>query len=402
MLDFRIYRGALLLALGALVVVMFSVVSRPEPVRSKLAADAFDGERAAAIDRALLEVAPNRTPGSEDDRAAADFVAKQFGNVHGGQVSIQGFSGSFGGEDVKLRNVSLLVPGNKTDRRIVIVAPRDCAGGPCAVSSGAATGALLELAHAFDGAQHDKTLLFVSTDGSVAGSAGAKALAAVLGATPADAVVVVSAPGAASPSRPFVVPWSSGEQSASIQLLESAETAVSTEAAGDPLSIGTIPAMLRLAVPAGLGEQAPLIAAGVDAIAISSAGERPLPASADGLDSLSGESLGDFGRAALSLTLSLDADNDPIEHGPGTYLPLAGKLIPGWSIALLVLTLLLPVGLVSIDGLARASRNDQHVLGALAWLLSRALPLVAVFVLAYLLAWLGLLPAPSFPFDPVR
>jgi hypothetical protein len=402
MLNFRIYRAALLFALAAMVVVMFSVVSRPEAVRSSLAADAFDGVRAAGLDRALLQAAPDRTPGSSGDSVAAKLVKRQFSQVQGGQVSEQAVDGTFGGTDVKLHNVTLVVPGAKSDRRIVVVAPRDCAGGPCAVSSGAASAALMELAHAFDGAQHNTTLVFVSTDGSVAGAAGAKALGAELAQMPADAVIVLSQPGASRPSRPFVVPWSAGPDSASIQLVESAETAVTSEAGGNPLSAGTIPALFRLAVPAGLGEQAPLIQSGIDAVAISSAGERPLPESSDGLNSLSAENLGNFGRAAMALTLALDQNTTPLEHGPSSYLPLAGKLIPGWSLALLALALLLPVGLVSIDGIARASRAGEPVLQAVAWVLGRAVPFLAALVLAYLMAAVGLLPAPAFPFDPVR
>ncbi|HEY8865687.1 MAG TPA: hypothetical protein VIM22_02050, partial [Solirubrobacteraceae bacterium] len=134
MLQPRLYRAGLLLALAAAVVLMFSVVSRPPPLRSDVAADAFDGVQAAGLDRQLLAVAPNREPGSRGDDAAADFVIKRFRAIQGGSVSEQRFSGGFDGNDVQMRNVSLVLPG-LSERRIVIVAPRDCAAGPCAVSS---------------------------------------------------------------------------------------------------------------------------------------------------------------------------------------------------------------------------------------------------------------------------
>src|SRR2546421_7047753 len=140
MLEPRIYRAALLPALLAVAVVMFAVAPRPEPVRSSLAPDGFDGLRAAALDKQLLKAAPERTPGSRDDAAAAAFVLQRFRQVEGGQVAEQRFNGTFGGADVTLRNVSLVLPG-RSDRRVVLVAPRDCAAGPCAVSSGAATAA---------------------------------------------------------------------------------------------------------------------------------------------------------------------------------------------------------------------------------------------------------------------
>ncbi|HEY8640636.1 MAG TPA: hypothetical protein VIL53_09040, partial [Solirubrobacterales bacterium] len=399
MLQPRLYRAGLLLALAAAVVLMFSVVSRPPPLRSDVAADAFDGVHAAGLDQQLLAIAPSREPGSRGDAAAADFVTERFRAIQGGSVSEQRFSGGFDGNDVQMRNVSLVLPG-LSERRIVIVAPRDCAAGRCAVSSGAATAALLELASDFDGARHSKTLVFVSTDGSVAGAAGAKLLAGELQDTPAEAVIVLSQPGSGLGRRPFVVPWSAGPQSASIQLVQSARAAVGSEVGGDPLALSTFPSLFRLAIPSGLQEQAVLIERGADAIGISSAGDRPLRSSQDGLGSLDPEALGGFGRASLSLVFALDTLPNPLEHGPDAYLPLAGKLIPGWALALLAAALLLPVGLVSIDGLAGASRANEPVRRALLWTLGRSIPFLAVLVLAYAMSLVGLIPRPAFPFDP--
>jgi hypothetical protein len=284
----------------------------------------------------------------------------------------------------------------------VLVAPRDCAEGSCAASSGAATAALLELASNFNGTRHRKTLVLVSTDGSAAGGAGARLLADGLEQQPAEAVVVVSQPGSSLQSRPFVVPWSAGDQSTSIQLLESAKAAVESEVGSDAIALETLPSLFHLAIPSGLGEQAVLIQSGADAVALSSAGDRPLADSNDGLGSLSANTLGNFGRATLSLTMALDTATEPLEHGPGAYVPLAGKLLPGWALALLAATLLLPVGVVSVDGLARASRANEPVLRTLGWVLGRSTPFLGVLVLSYLMSLVGLIPRPEFPFDPQR
>ena len=399
MIELRLYRLGLFLALAAAVVLMFSVVSRPEPLRTDVAADAFDGATAAGLTRRVLELAPSREPGSRGDAAAAAFVAQRFRTIQGGSVSLQRFKGSFGDDDVEMRNVMLVLPG-LSDRSIVVSAPRDCQEGPCAASSGAATGALLELAETFDGAPHQKTLIFVSTDGSVAGAAGAKALARQISGEQPEAAIVISQPGSDLGRKPFVVPWSDGPQSASIQLTETARTAVSSEVDGDPLNLRTFSSLFRLAVPSGLQEQAPLIDRGVAAIGISSAGDRPLAESQDGLGSLDPGSLQSFGRASLSLVFALDRLPEPLVHGPDAYLPLAGKLIPGWALALLAIALLVPIGLVSVDGLARASRAQEPVLETLLWALGRAIPWLAVLVLAYSLSAAGLIASPSFPFDP--
>lgn len=399
MIELRLYRLGLALALAAAVVLMFSVVSRPEPLRTDAAADAFDGPTAAGLARRVLELAPDRQPGSRGDVAAAAFVAKRFRAIQGGSVSVQRFSGSFEDRDVDMRNVMLVLPG-LSDRSIVVSAARDCGEGPCAASTGAATGALLELAATFDGAPHRNTLIFVSTDGSTAGAEGAKTLADQLSEKPPEAAIAISQPGSGSGGKPFVVPWSDGPQSASIQLTETARTAVSSEVDGDPLTLRTFPSLFRLAVPSGLQEQAPLIERDIEAIGISSAGDRPLPVSADGPGSLDQAALQSFGRASLSLVFALDRLPTSLEHGPDAYLPLAGKLIPGWSLALLAIALLIPIGLVSVDGLARASRAREPVLGTLLWALGRAIPWLAVLVLAYSLSAASVIASPSFPFDP--
>jgi hypothetical protein len=400
--DPRLYRVAALLSVVAAIVLMFSVVSRPESLHSETAPDAFSGDEAALLTRQLLRIAPDRAPGGPGDRRAADYVANSFRAIEGGQVVEQRFGAEFDGNHVDLRNVTLLLPGISS-QRIVIAAPRDCSAGPCAASSAAATGALLELAAAFDGARHHKSLVFVSLDGSAAGAEGARQLAGALHDEPAEAVLVISQAGSRELRAPHVVPWSSGPQSTSIQLIESAKDAVEAELSGGAtLRLGTVQSLLRLAIPVGLGDQAPLIEDGADAIAVSAAGDRPLPESEDGLGQLSVQTLEGVGRATLSLTFALDESEDGLIHGPDAFVPLAGKLIPGWSLALLALTLLLPIGVVSFDALARASRHREPVLVALGWVLSRVIPFAVAMLLAYGLALVGLIPKPAFPFNPDR
>ena len=401
-LNLGLYRLTLLGGLFAVVVLMFSVVSRPGAFRSEAAPDAFDQDRAAGLARAIVEAAPERQPGSRGDDAAADLVTERFTEIAGGEVTEQGFGGRFEGEDVDLRNITLTLPGTE-DSRIVFAASRDCAEGPCAVSSAAATATLLELADTFSGARHDATVSFVSLDGSTAGAAGARELAAGLEIEPADAVIVVAQPGASRPEAPFAVPWSAGVQSTSVQLLESAAAALQAEGGiEDAASFGTAESLLRLAIPSGLGDQAVLIEEGIDSVALTSAGDTPLPVSSDGLDSLSAATIGDIGRAALVLGFALDERSEPLEHGPDTYVPLAGKLIPGWAVALLAAALLLPIGAVALDGSVRHARAGEPLPLAFALALTRAVPFVATLVLAYLLELFGLMPGPAFPFDPQR
>ena len=79
----------------------------------------------------------------------------------------------------------------------------------------------------------------------------------------------------------------------------------------------------------GSAPQAPLIADGVDAIAISSAGERPLPAPADDDSRTSrSETLDAFGRAIQSTVGAVDAARHQLDHGPDAHLELADNLVP--------------------------------------------------------------------------
>ncbi len=402
MLEPWLYRTSLLLGVFAAVVMLFSLVARPAPIQTDLVTESFDADRARAIADRFLEAAPERRPGSDGDQTAADLVAKRFKALEGGTVAVQEFDGHFDGRDVKMHNVMVTLPGDSNEQ-VVVTAPRDCASGPCAATSAAATGALVELATTFASTRNRKTLVFVSTDGSAAGAAGTRALADQLAQAPPHGIVVISQPGVDQPTRPFVVPWSTGANSGSIQLLESAQSATRTEFGSEPgPDVSTLGGLLRLALPAGLGEQGPLVDSGLDAMAISSAGARPISPGLDTPESLSTETLAKVGGSTLSMVVALDGSDRRIDHGPDAYISLGGKLIPGWAIALLAIALLIPVGAVSIDILVRAARRHDAVLSEAGWLATRLAPFAALLLLLLLMALVKLVPSPTFPYDPAR
>jgi hypothetical protein len=399
--DPRIYRLAFAPALVALVILMFSVEPIPEPVQAPetFAAD-FDGRRAAATARRLVQLAPERTPGSEGDAAAADAVANRFAEIEAGKVSEQQYEGSFDGEDVELRNVLLTLPGNSS-RTIVIVAGRDSARGSGAASSAAATGVLLQMADELGRTSHEKTIVLLSADGLSEGASGIREFVESYPTLDqVDTIVAISRPGASEPSPPHLLTWSTGPQSTSAQLVESGKLALAEETDFGAGQGGFLGGLFRLAIPAGLGPEAVAISEGIDAIAVSGAGERGLGPGDDDVASLADESMAEFGNTTVALVLALDSADEPLTHGPGVHLTLAGNLIPGWALALLTLTLILPAVAVSIDGMARAARRREPALGSLLWALTRALPFLAALVAAYLLALVGIAPDPDYPFDP--
>jgi Peptidase family M28 len=401
-IDFRIYRAGFLPALVAVVVLLFALQAPPGPLPAVVAPAEFDQAAAMQYVRQIVAAGPTRTPGSSGDAAAADLVEKQFRQVTGGQVAEQQFSSTFDGADVGLRNVILTLPGD-TPRTVVVIAARDSASGPGAASSAAATATLLELVNEIRSSGHHKTLVFVSTDGSSDGAQGAREfISHYPQRDEIDAAVVVSQPGSAIPRQPYLLDSSDGPQSANSQLVQTATRALVDQAQRSPAGVSLFGELSRLALPTGLGEQAVLIEDGIPAVGLSSAGERPLRPADDQLDEASATTLGAFGRAALLLAATLDAAPSPPEHGPSAYLTLAGNLVPGWTLALLTVTLLLPAGLATLDGILRARRANGPVGWALGWSTSRAVPLLVALLLLYFMAAVGIVARPAFPFDPNR
>lgn len=402
MINLRIYRAALLLVPIAIVVAMFSLQSDPPGRHSPTAPDAFDGAAAASLARSLNSQAPRPRPGSEADQKLAELVTANFSQISGAQISKQEFGGSFEGNDVDLTNVICVLPG-ESDEQIMMIAGRDAARGDGAAGAGASTAALLQIASSFGGSTHQKTLVFVSTDASAIGAQGVRRLiSGYSDVGQVSSAVVLSTPAARTPSQPLVIPWSTGPQSTSVELERTAEVSIDDETDLRNRDESAFAEVARLALPVNLGEQAPMIESGTDAVRISSQGERPLAPDADGPDDISASTLGQFGRATLATLLALDAAGAPLQHGPNAYIGLVGNLLPGWALALVSLSLIVPLILVAAAADVRAARRPEALLAGGVWVLIRSLPLLLALILAYLLGFAGLIPRPSFPYDPGR
>jgi hypothetical protein len=400
MIDLRLWRAALLPVPVVVLVAMFSLQEVPPPLQPAIPPDAFEGEAATALAQELAESAPEPRPGSEADEALGELVKARFAAIEGITVSEQTFQGSFSGDDVELRNLIAVLPG-QSDRQIALIACRDAAAGSGATTSIASTAALVEIAAAFAGSTHEKTLVFVSTDGCGAGALGARRfLTDYTGAGLVDGAIVLSQPASEHPGSPLVIPWSAGPQSTASQLAETAKTTVSGETGTPAGDEGPLDDLFRLALPAALGEQGPLIEGGLDAVRVSSNGELPPPAAEDIPSELNVDTLDRFGRASLSLMLALDAAPGGIEHGPSAYIGLAGNLLPGWTLGLLALALLLPVLATAALGLSASARSPAEAMRGLVWVAVRALPFLAAVLVLSALSLVGLIPSPDFPFDP--
>ena len=400
MIDLRIYRYALLAVPLAAVIAMFSLQDVPRSLSPGIPPDAFDPASAVPLAKQLAAEAANPTPGSAADERLAEQVKGHFAAIEDATVFEQTFDGSFRGDDVKLRNLIAVLPG-QSNRQIALIAPRDVAEGSGATTSIAATAALLEIAEAFSGTAHQKTLVFVSADGSSIGALGAKRfIRDYSDSSLLDAAVVLSHPALRDPTPPLVIPWSTGPRSTASQLSETAKSITSNELAMPAGDEGPLDDLFRLALPAGLGDQGPLIEHGLPAVRLSADGELGVDPTRDTLESFDNETFDRFGRAGLSLVLTLDASARPVEHGPKGYIGLASNLLPGWTIGLLALSLLVPAGLAAGSGLASAAHRPIEGVRGFVWTLVRSFPFLGALLVVLLTALVGLLPSPEFPFDP--
>lgn len=399
MFNVRLYRAALLPAVIAFVVMMFAFEPIPRALEEPVATPEFGGTASARAARQIALRANDRSPGSEGDRVIAEMVRDSFEQVEGADVSVQSFSSDYRGDDVDLQNVILTIPGS-SDETILVFASRDSDRELGAASSASATAQLMGLARALGTQRHERTILLVSTDGGVEGAKGAQELIDALPRSEDVAVAIaLSQSGVEDPEPPFVLPWGTGPESVDAQLLQTARSIASRSFGERDPGPGTWTDLARLAFPAGLSEAAALRGENIEAIGLSGHGERLIPPEED--KSVSSETMQQAGTAALDLILTLDeaAPGEP-DEGPSDYVRLGDNLIPGWTIALLALALILAPIVTAAEAWGREQRENWRTRRTIPWALERALLPLAALLLAYALGFVGLIPNPPWPYDP--
>jgi Peptidase family M28 len=399
MLNWRLYRAACVPILFALAIAAFSLTARPPPLTSTLAPDAFEGARAFAETKSLAAEFPDRRPGSRGDEALATRVSRVLeglGGTAGGGFSVR--NRRFGAQTIdgerSLTTVIADRPGSTGATPIVILAHRDAAArGAQAELSG--TAALLELARVFAARETRRSIVLVSTSGGSGGDAGAADFAASAHG-PFDAAIVLGDLAGTRENRPFVVPFSDGFGSAPVQLQRTVAGAITQELGSDPGAPSTIGQLAHLAFPFAAGEQGPLNARGLPAVLVQVSGERGPPAR----EAVSAERLEGFGRAVLNAVDALDGAPD-VSEAMQTGVLIQRQTVPAWALRLLVAALLLGPLLLAVDALARLRRRREPVGRWMLWTLACALPFLLSALFAYLLGWLGIVPAaPATPVLP--
>ncbi|MHB8491159.1 MAG: M28 family peptidase [Solirubrobacteraceae bacterium] len=421
--------------LAVLAVLAVSPSNRPPAPAPANVPVAFDGAWAAQELSSLAREFPVRPAGSRGDDALAQRIAQiieALGRPGGGfHVSLRRFSGLTRDGERSLATVVASRAGSTGMSPIVVVAHRDASGyGSRAELSG--TAALLELARVFTDQQTNRTIVLVSTSGGSGGDAGAEHLVSLtgggqapwsLGSEPAtasqgaiehessgggpeqgaapappasgrgaaaravDAVLVLG--DLASPGRNrMVIPYSDGLGGAPVQLVDATDQAVSAQAGLAPGSDGLAGQLVHLALPLTQGEQGVFNAAGLPAVMIQASGETGPGAFAP----VSAARLEGLGNAALATIDALDAAAE-IPSGPQAALYVAHKVVAGWVVRMLVVALLFPALVVTVDAFARARRRRYAVGEWLGLTLSCALPFALCAMLMFIASAVGVLGA---------
>lgn len=377
---------ALLPVVLAVIVLAFSLDDQQGPLGTNLAPDAYNGQNAYTTMHRFAGEYPNRRPGSDGDDALAADVAGKLGG-YGFRVSTDVFKGKTVDGTRTLENV-VGVRAGLGNGSIVVVAHRDSLHSP-GTADLSGTAVLLEMARVLSGESLQHTVVLASTTGSV-GAVGAARIARNL-QQPVDAVIVLGDLAGSAVHGPTVVPWSDGQAVAPPMLRNTVASALGAQAGLSAGGTGVFGQIAHLAVPMTPSEQAPFGSAGDPAVLLSVSGE--LGPTANEQTSLA--RITALGRTVLQSVTAMDAGK-PLPS-PSAYLLFSRKTIPAWAVRLLVLMLIIPVLVATVDGLARARRRGHSIVRWSAWVLSAAVPFALVVAVVVIARTAGLLVAPAAP-----
>ncbi len=380
MLDPRIYRTGLAAVVLAVIVFAFSFQGQPGALGGTLPPAAFNGQSAYAAAMNLARHYVRRPAGGANDTAIAAQVSQGLRQNHF-SVSTQSFKAATPNGTRGLQNV-IGVRTGLSNSSIVVVAHRDDVGPPTSTGE-SGTGVLLDLASVLSGETLNHTVVLVSTTGAT-GAAGASQLIPSLPG-PVDAVLVLGDMATPALRSPFVVPWSDGQQVAPPLLRNTVASALTSQSGLQAGGTSLAGQFAHLAFPLTVSEQGAFNAHGIPAVLLAATGEHPtMPGQPASLNQIT-----QFGTAALEAISALDSSNSV--PPPSAYVLFNGNVVPAWAIRILVLGLILPVLMTTIDGFARARRRGHAVGRWMIRLLAMAVPFVLAAAIVLLAKAFGVL-----------
>ncbi len=392
----RIYRAAWLVVVVPVLVAAFSV-GRPDALPAPRVQPFFDQTTAVQFAGELVNRHPNRSPGTEGQSEATEWVESQL-RGYGFDVERQAFSAEIPGIGIReLVNLIAVAPPTdpaniQSQRMLVVLAHRDNVGrSQGADDNGSGTGALLELARDLGSASLSHPIVLVSTDGGAYGGLGAAEFAGNHRFADRIAALVNldSIGGQAAPRIEFA---GDTPRVPSPSLLATADASIEAQAGIVPSRPGALAQLVDLAFPFSFYEQSPFVSHGVPAVTITTGGSRPRSPDGDTLPTLNEERVGELGRAAQMLLGSLDESAD-VAGGTQSYLYFGTRLLYGWTLQLILVAALIPVLAATVDLFARCRRRHIALLPALRSYLSRLAVWVWVGAVFAVFVAVGLLPS---------
>jgi hypothetical protein len=374
----QLYRSTFLVCSLPLLIAAFSV-TRPGSLQKPLLPPEFDARSTLELTRELATEYPDRSPGSAGSLAAARWFRLKLA-PYGLATSTDSWTDTLpGGRRVRLHNVSAIAHGNSPDT-IVVMAHRDNTGaGPGANDNATGTASLIELARAYARPQTEAqaavqsahTLLFLSTDAGAFGGLGAVRFA-THSPLRSHVVAVINLDALAGAGPPRVVITGDRPRSPAPVLVSTAASRILEQTGRRPRHPGFLGQLIDLGFPFTLYEQGPFIANALPAITLTTGGNRPSPAVGDTAFRLATPKLVEMGRAAQELLGSL---NQGLEAAPTTTSAVwvGDRIVRGWAIELVLIAVLLPFVVATVDLFALTRRHGLRLGPALRALRSRLL-----------------------------
>jgi Peptidase family M28 len=367
-INSRLYRGTWLLVGLPLLILAFSV-ARPPALQPPNLPSAFNRDAAVALARELALQVPSRAPGTPGATAAARWLAAQL-TPYGYKVRTERSTASVPGRG-RVAVVNLVaVQAGLSQKAIVVMAHRDDDGtGAGANDNASGTAALVELARAYaptSGGLRVRlpySLLFLSTDGAVAGGLGAAAFA---DHSPErqNVVAVINLDAVAGGARPRLELAGDTARSPSASLVETIRTELQASSSLDPSRVSALRQLVDLGFPFSLYEQGPFVARGIPAVTITTGADRPAPGAADAPARINAARLGQIGRATQS-TIDAMEQGIALAPGPSSYIYLGSRIVRGWAIEIVLVAALLPFLVAAVDLFARCRRRRIRIAPAL-------------------------------------
>lgn len=365
-------------------VVFLSISSPTSSIEVSIGPTFFDSNRSFRLAEDIVELYPERSLGSQDAADITTWMQEKF-KAFGSPV-VQSFQAPLGDREVTLRNVAIVLPG-KGDA-ILIAAPRDTPAvvkvAPLHYSSG--TAMIMELAQVFASRPHQKTLIFLSTEDASSGGLG---IDHFLNNSDGDLRDVVS-----QVSAILSVQGLGKERT---KILRAGVTAPQDTTPGWYVQLtGQVLAKSGLALhvpgmPSQAADHALSLSRG-DQVAGLSKGIPSLRLYDDSTGNPTAAGLSQQGAAIERLIMSLDGQAE-IPSDPGTALVLnSGRYLTSRAVTLLAVLMLLPTIAAFLIWLFSSRISGRGALLHLRNLVSFALPLALIFLLAYALARWGLIP----------